>query len=400
MALRREVKVGMFVLAGLAAIALVIFLIGEERNAFAKKESFFTVFRDVQGLRRGSPVRMGGVDVGSVSQVAYGENAKDARIYVHLAMVANEARRIRGDSVATIESKGLLGDKMIVLTVGSPGAAPVAPGAQIRSRDAEDISAMLSKLGAVSIQVERVVGNLERTTQSLADAKFHDDLKASVSSMSQLLGALERREGYAGKLIGDPAEAERLSRTLANVERVTADLQQTSRSVNQILGRVQSGPGLAHEVIYGQEGEKAVAQFGQAAEEIGTTLRGIREGRGLARGLLFGDGTSEKFAADLNEMSGDMKQIVADLRAGKGTLGALLVDPSIYEDLKLVLGNVQRNKALRALVRYSIKKDEEAPRVEDRGGGALARPATTNPAAGASVPGAALDSGARASDGP
>jgi phospholipid/cholesterol/gamma-HCH transport system substrate-binding protein len=54
---------------------------------------------------------------------------------------------------------------------------------------------------------------------------------------------------------------------------------------------------------------------------------------------------------------------MADLRAGKGTLGALLVDPSIYEDVKSLLGNVQRNDALRALVRYSIKQDEKRPEV-------------------------------------
>jgi phospholipid/cholesterol/gamma-HCH transport system substrate-binding protein len=68
---------------------------------------------------------------------------------------------------------------------------------------------------------------------------------------------------------------------------------------------------------------------------------------------------------NLNAMSGDLKAIVADMRAGKGTLGALLVDPSIYEDLKVVLGNVERNKALRALVRYSIRRDEATPSVED-----------------------------------
>ncbi len=64
-------------------------------------------------------------------------------------------------------------------------------------------------------------------------------------------------------------------------------------------------------------------------------------------------------------MSVDMKQIVADVRSGKGTLGALLVDPSVYEDLKLVLGNVERNKALRALVRYSIRRDEASGTVRD-----------------------------------
>jgi phospholipid/cholesterol/gamma-HCH transport system substrate-binding protein len=61
-----------------------------------------------------------------------------------------------------------------------------------------------------------------------------------------------------------------------------------------------------------------------------------------------------------------LKNIVADMKSGKGTLGALLVDPSVYEDLKVVLGNVERNKALRALVRYSIRRDGSQPGIEVR----------------------------------
>ena len=68
--------------------------------------------------------------------------------------------------------------------------------------------------------------------------------------------------------------------------------------------------------------------------------------------------------SNLNQASADFRQVVSDMRAGKGTLGALLVDPSVYEDLKLMLGNVERNRALRALVRYSIKRDEKSPALE------------------------------------
>jgi phospholipid/cholesterol/gamma-HCH transport system substrate-binding protein len=63
-------------------------------------------------------------------------------------------------------------------------------------------------------------------------------------------------------------------------------------------------------------------------------------------------------------MSTDLRTILDGLREGKGTLGALLVDPSVYEDMKMLLGNVQRNQALRALVRYSIKRDDGNPGVE------------------------------------
>jgi len=82
--------------------------------------------------------------------------------------------------------------------------------------------------------------------------------------------------------------------------------------------------------------------------------------------LFGGNDDSAQVMNNINQMSGDLKQIVADMKAGKGTLGALLVDPSVYEDLKVVLGNVERNKALRALVRYSIRRDGSQPGVDVR----------------------------------
>jgi phospholipid/cholesterol/gamma-HCH transport system substrate-binding protein len=63
---------------------------------------------------------------------------------------------------------------------------------------------------------------------------------------------------------------------------------------------------------------------------------------------------------NVNAMSDDLRSIVSGVKNGKGTLGALLVDPSVYDDLKALLGNVERNQVLRALVRYSIKQDDQA----------------------------------------
>jgi phospholipid/cholesterol/gamma-HCH transport system substrate-binding protein len=153
---------------------------------------------------------------------------------------------------------------------------------------------------------------------------------------------------------------------MQNLETATAQLNRTTTSINSILARVENGPGLAHEVLYGDESAKAVSQFGGAADELRLTLKGIREGNGIARSVIYGDEGSQQMMSNLNQMSGDLKQIVADMKSGKGTLGALLVDPSVYEDLKVVLGNVERNKALRALVRYSIRRDGTQPGVEVR----------------------------------
>lgn len=355
----REVKVGAFVLAGLAAAGTVIFLIGDQRQLFKDKLPFEVAFNNVQGLTRGSPVRMGGTDIGTVRRVEPAKDENDPRIYVTIDVVEDQARRVRTDSVATIEGKGLLGDKMLVISVGAPDKPPLKPGSRIKSIEADDLGQMMSKLGTISNQVEKVAANLERTTGALADEKFTNDLKASIASLSGILQSINQGEGYVGRALRDPAEAERISKVVDNLARVTDELARTAQSVNSILGRIQTGPGLAHEVIYAEEGSKTVAQFGGAADELRLTLKGIREGNGLARSLIYGDDSSQATMQNLDAITRDLRQIVADIRAGKGTVGALLVDPSVYEDLKMVLGNVERNRALRALVRYSIKKDEQ-----------------------------------------
>jgi phospholipid/cholesterol/gamma-HCH transport system substrate-binding protein len=76
--------------------------------------------------------------------------------------------------------------------------------------------------------------------------------------------------------------------------------------------------------------------------------------------LLYGDEAGD-LITNLTAISADMRAIIADVRAGRGTIGGLLVDPSIYEDVRRIVGNIERNDILRALVRYSIREDEAAP---------------------------------------
>jgi phospholipid/cholesterol/gamma-HCH transport system substrate-binding protein len=382
MASKRELKVGAFTLAGLSVTGLVVFMIGEERSLFESKLDYRAQFVDVQGLRRGSPVRMGGVDIGTVVDVGYGALATDKQIHVKMAIVSDEARRIRKDSVAKIEGKGLLGDKMIVVSVGSQAQPQIPPGGSIPTHEGDDITQLMTKLGTISTQVEKVVVNLEKTTNSLADDELHGHLKSGVQSLSGILKSVDQGEGYVGRLVKSPEEADRLSNVMQNLEQASAKLDRTASSLSAILTRVEQGPGLAHEVLYGEESSKAVSQFGGAADELRLTLKGIREGNGLARSVIYGDDGSQQLMSNLNQMSGDLKQIVADVKSGKGTLGALLVDPSVYEDLKVVLGNVERNKALRALVRYSIRQDGTPAEVKVRDP-APSAPAESTPGADA-----------------
>ncbi len=364
MRIAREIKVGLFVLVGLICIGVVIFLIGEDKQMFSDRVHFKTQFSDVEGLKRGSPVRMGGINVGTVESLGYGTDPKDPEIYVEISIVAREARRVRVDTIASIAGKGLLGDKMLELSVGSPDKPPLTPGSVIKNEEPQDYTAMLDSLNRMTSKVEKVVGNLQVTTEGLAEQGFQQDLKEAMSSLNNILKSVDQGDGYAKRLLSDPEEADRLSRVVANLEQTSQELNRTVRGVSTAVERVNAGPGFMHDLIYEDDAGRALAQFGGAAEEVGNTLRGIREGSGMAKSVLYGDEGSERLMGNLNAMSGDLKEIVRDLKAGKGTLGALLVDPSVYEDVKLLLGNVDRNQTLRALVRYSIKRDEAAPNIQ------------------------------------
>lgn len=364
----REIKVGVFVLVGMVLSGMVIFMIGQERQLFSKKVPFRAVFTDVEGLKRGSTIRMGGVDIGAVEKVNYSDNASDLNLYVTLNIVEDQARRIRKNSRVKIDAKGLLGDKVVTIFSGTPDQPVLNPGDVIPTdKDSQDLSAALGRVGNISIKTEQIVENVAKITGEFADAKLAADVKSSAESLNGVLSDVHHGNGYVAKLLSDPAEAERIGNTITSLERSAAELDKTLAAVTGVAERIEKGPGLVHEVIYGDSSAKSVAQIGEAAEQLALALKGIREGNGLARAALFGDDSSQQINKRVDNILGAVEGILADVRAGKGTLGALLVDPSVYEDLKVVLGNVERNKALRALVRYSIQNSgsERAVEVKD-----------------------------------
>ena len=133
--------------------------------------------------------------------------------------------------------------------------------------------------------------------------------------------------------------------------------------------------GLVHELIYGKEGEKTVRQAREALAQASQLLEDVRTKEGVVHNLIYDEDDGE-FITNLNAASADVKVamkdvqlMIADVKAGKGTIGGLLIDPTVYEDLKILLGNVRRNDAVKALVRAAIAgedKKAKAPVVEQR----------------------------------
>jgi phospholipid/cholesterol/gamma-HCH transport system substrate-binding protein len=371
MALSRQIKVGLFVFTGLASAAALVFMIGDNRMMFDSKVDFKAYFRDVQGLQRGSTVRMGGVDIGTVTRVNYLQDPAEQRIEVILSVVRREADRVRRDSEVTVAGKGMLGDKMLVVSSGTASTSTAVPGQELSARETQDMGALIDEMSG---KAENLMNNLERATAPFADEALQQDLRASVHALSTVLTSLASGPGYAARLLHSAHDAEQISALVGELEHSTREARSLLEGLNQIVDRINRGPGLAHDVFYGQQGEATLAAAGKAAQEFALLLQGVREGKGVAHDLLFGHpagaggagadaqaATMDQGIADLAGAARDLHAILSDVRAGKGTLGALLVDPSVYEDMKLLLGNVERNRVLRALVRYAIARDEARP---------------------------------------
>lgn len=362
MAMRTEVKVGAFVFSGLVVIAALIFMIGDARRVFDRKAVYYAEFSDVAGLIAGSMVQMGGVSVGEVTRVRFPEDPKQSVIRVEMSIVRVEARRIRKDSVASIAPKGLLGDKLVAITVGSQEQPELPEESLIPSVADQGLMASVAKMGS---KAESVLDNLEKTTDTFAEDDFRNAVKGSAQSLNNILENVDKGDGYVPRLLRDKEEAERLSNTIHNLEQATARLDKVLAGVELTVARVNQGPGLVHELVYGEKGAQAAAQIGSAAEQLSLLVEEVRTGNGVMHEVLFGgpDAESKKVMSDLAAISADLRELTQQIRDGKGTLGALLADPSVYEDVKVLLGNVQRNEVLRALVRYSIQKDDR-PKAE------------------------------------
>jgi phospholipid/cholesterol/gamma-HCH transport system substrate-binding protein len=349
----REIKVGIFVICGLITGMLAVFLIGTTRDLWERQVSYMTAFRDVAGLKPGAPVRMGGLDIGTVTNVGNGPDVQDTRIFVKMSITAKEAQRIRADTVARVVNKGLLGDKMVELSVGSPNQPSLNPGSLVPSEEPGEVFSALNRVAAAA---QSAIEKLQPLAQSLGDPAFARDIKGSASNVDAILDAIVRGDGVAHRFFFDKTEADRVSELLARLDDTSARLNTVLDDVQDVSDHVRQGPGIVHALVYDGEISKSA---GGAVKELHEDLRAIREGNGLAHALLYGDDSSQHVMSNLNAMSDDLRAIVGDIRQGKGTLGALIVDPTLYEDVRSVVSNVERNEVLRALVRYSIKADEQ-----------------------------------------
>ena len=170
-------------------------------------------------------------------------------------------------------------------------------------------------------------------------------------------------EGTVGRLINDAELGRDVKGAVKELRKAGKQVAALSKNLNKISEDIQTNEGTANALLYGTEGRDAIRNIRDTFGQLNTILTDVREGDGAVNQLIYGE-LGDSFMTNLQNASDDIAFLTKEAREGKGTVGALLTDPSVYEDIKRLVGDLERNDILRALVRYSIRRDEPREPVE------------------------------------
>ncbi|HZS39633.1 MAG TPA: MlaD family protein [Polyangia bacterium] len=333
---RLELKVGLFVILLLAAGAGVVLLLGLERHVFENRVRLHAVFDEVAGLREGAPVWLSGVNVGTVTHIAFTARDREherepIRVRVDLEIARKHLPHVHQDSVARVGSQGLLGDKIVEVSIGSPASPPAKPDDTLPTQSPADFDKLMAQASDILEKGQVIAARAAVAMNAFAEPKTLADLKGSIGSVRHLLHAVESGPGLAHALFYDRRSADDLRAVAGELHRLTSRVDDGVAQVDRILHATD------------KDGAQVINNMSRAARNLGDAAAELRDSKIIAR---------------LDRASADVVDLTGAIKSGQGTLGALIVDPTVYEQLVTVLGGVQRSRILRALVRFAIRKDD------------------------------------------
>ena len=326
-----DIKVGAFVLVTLVAAVAIVLTLAQKRHVFERRVVIHTVFQEVEGLRVGAPVRLSGVNIGLVSRIAFARERTASQIHVDLEISRDSLARIGVDSVARIGTQGLLGDKIIELSVSDKPSALLEAGATIESQPPMDFNRIIEKAGAVLDRVTHVADGAAAVMDSVSDPKSLAEIRGIIASLGRLTAAAEKGSGLVHSLFYDPAQAKAFSGLLTQVEVLSHHVDSAVVHVDQLLGATD------------KDGVQLVNNVSRAARNLADTA---------------GDLHNSKVIAHLDHASSDLADLLTYVKSGRGTIGMAIMDPTLYEQAMVVLGGVGRSRVLRTLVRYAITRSD------------------------------------------
>jgi len=197
----QSIRLGFFILLGLAILGAAVFLIGSKESLFQSNFLVRAQFQNVGGLNEGADVRVGGIRKGTVRHIELPTDPS-GKVTVVMDVAKSTQDVLRGDSVASIQSAGLLGDKFVEVSFGTPDQARLKSGQTINSRPPLEISEIAGRANRLLDTAQEAVSNISAITAKINQGKgtagalindrtMYDQATAGVSAMHDDMEALK-----------------------------------------------------------------------------------------------------------------------------------------------------------------------------------------------------------------
>lgn len=362
-----QLRVGIFVLAGLLILGFLILNSTGDLNPFQRKLHLKARFPSADGLHEDAEVQIAGVHIGKVERVnLLADPEGDARVEALLTVDQKLdgsmlSERIRTDSSAQLVATSLLAnDKMINITPGTAKGAPVSENYVLTSAPATSITDLtekgtqtLEQINKLSVPAREILEKANRGEGTLGkvvnDDALYRNLDATVSETKATLYRLQttidkvnRGEGSAGKLLNDSQLYDSLNRTSGKLELIAGDLR---------AGRGTAGKLLSDDALYADaraaiaDLRASAAKINGIADDFKTITNDLNAGKGTIGKLLKDDEfyTDARGAiAKFNSTADKFNLIVDDARGGRGTIGKLLTDETLYNNVNQTTSNINQ----------------------------------------------------------
>jgi phospholipid/cholesterol/gamma-HCH transport system substrate-binding protein len=249
------VRLGVFIFLGGVLLILIIFLIGNKEGMFASTFKVKAYYTDIQGLRKGATARLGGISIGSVSDINI--SAEHAgKVEVELRLSSDIRKFIREDSKADIETEGLVGNKVVVITMGTLAANEIKNGGVIQSIEPISFGAIIDETKGIMTYTKNVTSNLADIVQKVNQGEgsigklvnndeFYQNANKLVVSADKSLSLITSRLDTLSYFIT----------SLGNgVQYVVRDIDKVVVGVDTLVSNINQGKGLLGTLISKKSG--------------------------------------------------------------------------------------------------------------------------------------------------
>jgi phospholipid/cholesterol/gamma-HCH transport system substrate-binding protein len=303
----RLAGVGVFVVGGLLLFTVGLFMIGDRQMAFAKKFTIYTEFKKITGLQPGAIIRVSGAKAGAIKQIDP-PNTPGGKFRVQLEITEDLHQLVRMDSVASIETEGLVGGSYLGVSAGSDKSPGARADATIPSKEPFEIGDLMQQMSDTVAKVNEIIDEMrddvQRAVVAIADTADNanaiitdvgPDMKALTTAAARITSdaariaeSIRNGEGTIGKLLNDDELYRRVSSISKQVEEIATDARQVIEQTRNTLQSLQSkdGPvqGVAADVKQTMEGARAaMVGFAENMEALkhNFLVRGFFKDRGF-----------------------------------------------------------------------------------------------------------------------